>query len=913
MNQKDIARTYFTGSTGARSALAWMHKVVLSLLLVATAFTASAAGPDTTARSFIKVENPLFLRPILTEHTVLYAPPTAAVSGTWSVVGSGEPGYTATEINFLGIQTRFDYVVNPVIVTGPFNGGPYETHYLTPAPITDAVEKFGTSLGIQGSMLAVASSEVIESQSFHSESIIGSGRVHLYLHNGTTFVHDSTIIHGGLEERFGQSLSLIPSLMLVGRPGAVPGAADLFDPGTGAHIASLSSPGSSDNYGETVALLPDLAFVGASGTGVVYVYRHDGAGNWNTAGTLDSPGSGSEFGAAIAVSGNRVLVGAPGVDRAYVFEDDGDSVWPVVAEIAGGNDTRLGTAVALTGDAAFVSASALPIGGALLGVVNRYERAPDGSWPFISFKLARSPEDGDGFGNIISASAGALSVVQNGVNHRPSEFYIYTAQAAIYDSDSDTLSNYGDNCADVYNPGQEDFDGDEIGDACDPDNDNDGLTNAEEAIIGSDPFDPDSDDDGLIDSEDPYPLFADGDGDGTDDPDDNCPEIANADQANLDGDDYGDLCDLDIDGDGLSNDDEVPLGTDPYNVDTDGDVHTDGSDFWPLDAKDGWAKKYRLQVEADAMLLGDDVLLTKTDQGSSDLLRSFSAVEGDWVEIAAPSVVGNPNLTLCNGGARGNRFIALDLDVAGGVVIPRFHYFEWFADAGWAQYGPISTIVDYHRLESCAVGDDVVVVLVYKYGYQALIYDIEPTGLSFRSSHSSPGISGGSYIAIAGNYLLNVNILDDVVEAYDLEDDFSVQLVDLPAGVQELQPGPFRVGPAKALVDYIGGSFWLTLGGGIWSAAPTGIPKWSPLTDHVSGGNGAVVVVDLDLDPSENSDYALYGVLRASDESEVGKFNKWGYQGYSRIATNGGVVVQALQTSGSIPVVDVFVIPPPGC
>ena len=83
------------------------------------------------------------------------------------------------------------------------------------------------------------------------------------------------------------------------------------------------------------------------------------------------------------------------------------------------------------------------------------------------------------------------------------------------------------------------------------DADGDGLTNAEELELGSDPYDPDTNDDGLLDSV--------------------------AVRSGLS------ATDPDMDADGLTNAAEVAQGTDPLRADTDSDGVADAVDCFPLD------------------------------------------------------------------------------------------------------------------------------------------------------------------------------------------------------------------------------------------------------------------------------------------------------------------------------------------
>jgi Tol biopolymer transport system component len=116
-------------------------------------------------------------------------------------------------------------------------------------------------------------------------------------------------------------------------------------------------------------------------------------------------------------------------------------------------------------------------------------------------------------------------------------------QEPIEDTDGDGVPDAFDNCALVSNPDQADIDGDGRGDACDPDNDNDGQLDVDEIACGSNPLSaaskaPDSD----LDNR-PNCVDADDDNDGAPDAADNCPEATNPDQADSDVDGIGDACD----------------------------------------------------------------------------------------------------------------------------------------------------------------------------------------------------------------------------------------------------------------------------------------------------------------------------------------------------------------------------------
>ncbi|MFT7622442.1 MAG: hypothetical protein ACI9WU_001615 [Myxococcota bacterium] len=147
------------------------------------------------------------------------------------------------------------------------------------------------------------------------------------------------------------------------------------------------------------------------------------------------------------------------------------------------------------------------------------------------------------------------------------------------DNDNDGVPNAFDNCPLAFNPAQNNSDGDQLGDVCDTNDDNDATLDdldcqpknpnvyigAQDVCDGidndcsgaADEGFPDSNGDGQADC-----VSNDDDGDGFPDAVDNCPGVTNPGQENSDNDLLGNACDTDDDNDG-SPDDEDCAPTNP--------------------------------------------------------------------------------------------------------------------------------------------------------------------------------------------------------------------------------------------------------------------------------------------------------------------------------------------------------------
>jgi hypothetical protein len=153
-----------------------------------------------------------------------------------------------------------------------------------------------------------------------------------------------------------------------------------------------------------------------------------------------------------------------------------------------------------------------------------------------------------------ATGADAKNIEKQSADVLKSERGIYLA-ALLLTTTWEKLSDTGIAICDILDP--------------DADVDGDGISSGDELEDGdSDPFEADTDGDGIPDSTD------------------TCPEIANPDQTDTDGDGTGDLCDNDIDGDGLENGIEDAFGTNPLIVDSDGDGTNDYQEWLHYGAGD---------------------------------------------------------------------------------------------------------------------------------------------------------------------------------------------------------------------------------------------------------------------------------------------------------------------------------------
>ncbi|MCX6148985.1 MAG: DUF6089 family protein [Ignavibacteriales bacterium] len=253
----------------------------------------------------------------------------------------------------------------------------------------------------------------------------------------------------------------------------------------------------------------------------------------------------------------------------------------------------------------------------------------------IDFRFIISPWERESYNPYIFAGVGALQydkltnelrfkspqTIENtgwtavvpaglGVQFKVSESFALDMSAAVNLTLTDNLDYFkkNDNKDFYYTAGIGLF---YFGSNANADDDNDGLTNKEEELLGTDPKNPDTDGDGLLDGAEvktykTNPLDPDTDKDG----------LKDGQEVNM----YKtDPNKADTDNDGLNDGEEVmKYKTDPLKVDTDGDGLKDGEEVMKYD------------TDGDGLKDGEEVMKYKTDPLNID---TDGGTIGDGVEV----------------------------------------------------------------------------------------------------------------------------------------------------------------------------------------------------------------------------------------------------------------------------------------
>ena len=357
-----------------------------------------------------------------------------AISGDYAIVGAYGDDYN-------GYRTGSAYVFER-------GGGSWiQVAKLTAGDGAEG-DYFGTAVAISGDYAIVGAYNDDDNGS-------NSGSAYVFERGGGSWAQVAKLTAGdGAEgDYFGIAVAISGDYAIVGAysdddNGSASGSAYVFERGGGSwtQVAKLTAGDGAelDHFGFPVAISGYYAVVGAtsdddngSNSGSAYVFEWDGT-SWSQAAKLTA-GDGAEedrFGTAVAISGDYAIVSArydddngDGSGSAYVFKRGGAS-WSQAAKLTAGDGAEFdnfGIAVGLSGDYAIVGAQFDNDNGSASGSAYVFERA-GASWSQVAKLTAEDGDGGDYFGSTVAISGdyaivGAFDDEDNG--QRSGSAYVF--------------------------------------------------------------------------------------------------------------------------------------------------------------------------------------------------------------------------------------------------------------------------------------------------------------------------------------------------------------------------------------------------------------------------------------------------------------------------------------------------------
>jgi len=474
-----------------------------------------------------------------------------SIDGDLAIVGAHLSDFGGSDAGSAYVYQRVGGVWSPMARLNAFDDVP-DDHY-------------GISVAVSGNVAVVGSWQDDDAGS-------RSGSAYVYRLAGGTWTNGGklTAPDAGPGQRFGVSVAILGDVIAVGADeGSSGGAGAVYvfrDDNLNFMFESklVASDGVAfDRFGDEVSVgsisgfNADAVIVGTrfrsdvgTSSGAAYVFEYNGS--WTQVAKLVAAdiATGDQFGADVSISGSTAVVGSPLDDSpssnagsAYVYNRTGGG-WIQAQKLIASDPVigdNFGVSVAIVGDKVVIGSF---LDGGQSGSAYRFDRS---GGIFLQFPTKITA----GFGQAFDQLGGAVALSADGVliAGAAGDDQIGSAAGAAYLFD-----------VTIPAPADEDSDGD-------------GLTDAEEADLGTDPDNPDTDADGLDDGDEvflaaggfcPDPLNPDSDGDGLSDGHEN---------------DLGpNICDADADDDGLNDGDEIAAGTNPGVGDTDGDGLLDGAE-----------------------------------------------------------------------------------------------------------------------------------------------------------------------------------------------------------------------------------------------------------------------------------------------------------------------------------------------